>query len=111
MNELVLPFEQSMTVIINQNPELKRAFVSGNMRVVEDLFTRLIKPHVALRLKDKQSRLARPIPGGAPAGGAASAGVGEQQIKRDLATPKGRAQFHRDAVGRWLSKSAAKDEG
>lgn len=104
--EMVFPFEQSMTMMINANPELRRAFLSGEVTVVDDIFNRLIKPHVASRLQAKQAKAAAAFgPKAVPRGGSAPAPVSEEQApKPNLRTPKGRADFHKQAVARWLSK-------
>jgi hypothetical protein len=111
LNEMVFPFEQSMTMMINSNPELRRAFLSGNLQVVDQIFSRMIKPHVAQRLRDKQSRMQSPVTKATPRGGAAAAGATEEtQPRRDLSTPKGKADFHKQAVGRWLDKISSRSE-
>lgn len=111
MNEMVFPFEQSMTMMINANPELRQAFLSGNIGVVDQIFNRLIKPHVSQRLREKTNRLQNNLPKAPPKGGASPSGQGtEGAPKRDLTTPKGRADFHRNAVSRWLNKQSASDE-
>lgn len=113
MSELVFPFEQAMTVTINANPELRRAFLSGNTGVVDEVFNRMIKPHVAQRLRDKQAKSqsafggVRSVPRGASS---APAPVQDQAPKRDLASPKGKMAFHKQAVERWIGKSASGDE-
>ena len=105
MSALIFPFEQTMTTMINANAELRKAFISGNIEVVDEIFTRLVKPHVAIRLREKQSRAGAPaLPKAAPSGGAP--GTGEDKPKRDLSTPAGKAAFHKQAVGRWLDKAA-----
>lgn len=106
LDEIVMPFEGTMTSMINANGELKSRFASGDMTIVKDMFNRLIKPHVAARLREKQDRLA---PTGAPkappkSGGPAGAG-GDDKAKPNIKTPAGRAQFHKEAVGRWLDRS------
>ena len=110
-NEMVFPFEQSMTMMINANPEMRRAFLSGNVQVVDDVFNRMIKPHVAQRLRAKQDRLAPLATPKAPPKGAGSPGVGnEETTKRNLATPQGRANFHQQAVARWINKVSSKGD-
>lgn len=112
LEEMVYPFEQTLTQMIDANPEMRRAFLSGHVGVVEDVFHRLIKPHVAQRLRDKQARVS---PSGfpkAPPRGASQPGAGsEEKPKRDLSTPQGRANFHQGAVDRWLGRQASKDDG
>lgn len=105
LNEMVFPFEQSMTMMINANPELRKAFLSGNVGVVDQIFNRLIKPHVSQRLREKQARTAKTFPTAPPKGGAAPGTTSEEtKPARNLSTPKGRADFHKNAVGRWLDK-------
>jgi hypothetical protein len=111
LNEMVFPFEQSMTMMINSNPDLRRAFLSGNLQVIDQIFNRMIKPHVAQRLRDKQSRMQSAPVRPTPRGGAAAAGATEDaQPRRDLSTPKGKADFHKQAVGRWLDKISSRSE-
>lgn len=106
--EMVYPFEQSMTMMINANPELRRAFLSGDVTVVDDIFNRLIRPHVAQRLQAKKAKsdAAFNTPKATPRGGATPAATGQEDApKRDLRTPKGRADFHKQAVARWIGKT------
>lgn len=111
LNEMVFPFEQSMTMMINSNPELRRAFLSGNMNVVDDIFNRMIKPHVAQRLREKQARMKTTVPSAVPRGAGQPSGQGEERkASRDLTNPKGRADFHKNAVARWLDKVATRNE-
>jgi hypothetical protein len=108
--KMVFPFEQSITMVINANPEMRQAFLSGNIGVVDEVFNEMIKPHVSQRLREKSARLAKStVPGAVPRGAAQPGqGVGEgQPAKRDISTPQGRADFHRQAVGRWLDKASA----
>lgn len=106
--EMVFPFEQSMTMMINANPELRRAFLSGDVTVVDDIFNRLIRPHVAQRLQAKKAKVdtALGAPKATPRGAAQPASQGEETPKRDFKTPKGRADFHKQAVARWLGKAS-----
>jgi hypothetical protein len=110
LNEMVFPFEQSMTMMISSNPELKRAFLSGNLAVVDQIFNRMIKPHVAQRLRDKQSKLRAPVMPGVPRGAGLAGVLTEEANRRDLSTPKGKADFHKKAVGRWLDKASSRGE-
>lgn len=111
LNEMVFPFEQSMTMMINASPEMRQAFLSGNIQVVDDVFNRMLKPHVSQRLREKQSRLSPLATPKAPPRGAGSPGVGnEEPLKRDLRTPQGRADFHQQAVARWISKASSKGD-
>lgn len=111
MNEMVFPFEQSMTMMINANPELRQAFLSGNVGVVDQIFNRLIKPHVGQRLREKQLRQGSSLPKAPPKGGTSAGTTGEDaKPTRNLATPKGRADFHKQAVGRWLDKISSKSD-
>jgi hypothetical protein len=106
--KMIFPFEQSITMVINANPEMRQAFLSGNIGVVDEVFNEMIKPHVSQRLREKTARLAKStVPGAVPRGAAQPGAVGEgQPIKRDISTPQGRADFHRQAVGRWLDKAS-----
>ena len=113
LSEMVFPFEQSMTMMINANPEIRRAFLNGNIDVVDDIFNRMIKPHVAQRLREKQSRSAavKNDPIAPPKGGSAAASVGEDKaVKPNLRTAKGRAEFHQNAVARWIDKQSSKGD-
>jgi hypothetical protein len=111
LNEMVFPFEQSMTMMINANPELRQAFLSGNVGVVDQIFNRLIKPHVGQRLREKQARTGVSLPKAPPKGGSSAGSSGEEsKPTRNLATPKGRADFHKQAVGRWLDKISSKSD-
>lgn len=111
LTEMVFPFEQSMTMMINANPELRRAFLSGNVGVIDDIFNRLIKPHVAQRLKEKAAKAnaAFSTPKAPPRGNAAPASTTEEAKKPNLRTPQGRASFHQQAVAKWLDKGRSDD--
>lgn len=105
LEEMVYPFEQTLTQMIDANPEMRRAFLSGHVGVIEDVFHRLIKPHVAQRLRDKQNRLSPSgLPKAPPRGAGQPGSEGDGRPKRDLSSPQGRANFHREAVDRWMSK-------
>lgn len=108
MAEMVFPFEQSMTMMINANPELRRQFLSGDVTVMDDIFNRLIRPHVAQRLAAKKAKSDAAFgPKAPPKGGATPAPSGEEPpVKGRFGTPKGRADFHKQAVARWLSKGS-----
>lgn len=110
--KMVLPFEQSITLMINADPELKRAFVSGDLRVVEQAFNGLFKPHLQQRLREKAARSnASGGPKAPPKGGAAPGSGGDgRPVKPDLSNPRARADFVKGAIGRWLDKSANKSE-
>jgi len=113
MAEMVFPFEQAMTVTINANPELRRAYLSGNIGVVDEVFNRMIKPHVAQRLREKQAKTnsAFNLPKGVPRGASAAPSLTQDQApKKDLSSPKGKMAFHKQAVDRWLGKQAGGDE-
>lgn len=112
MSEMVFPFEQAMTVTINANPELRRAYLSGNIGVVDEVFNRMIKPHVAQRLREKQAKTKSAFGITSPPRGASSAPAptSETPAKPDLRTPKGKMAFHQKAVERWIGKSASGDE-
>jgi hypothetical protein len=113
LSEMVFPFEQSMTMMINANPEMRRAFLSGNIDIVDDIFNRMIKPHVAQRLREKQARSAavKNAPIAAPKGGSAAASAGEDKgVRPNLRTAQGRADFHKQAVARWIDKQSGDSE-
>jgi hypothetical protein len=113
INELVFPFERTMTDIINSNPQLRDRFIAGDMSVVEELFTRLTKPHLSARLREKQARSTPTVtPKAPPRGtGGPTAQTGEEAPKKpDLRTPKGRAEFHRQAINRFFQRMAAREE-
>lgn len=112
LSEMVFPFEQSMTVMINANPELRQAYLSGNVAVVDDIFNRLIKPHVSQRLREKTARInsVTKTPISTPRGGGAAGTTEDPKPKLDLRSPKGKAEFHRRAVDKWLGNRAAADE-
>lgn len=107
LNEIVLPFEQTMTAMINANPDLQRRFASGDLSVIQDMFGRLVKPHVASRLKEKAARLGASIIKTPPRGGAApNTPAGNENAKPDIRTPAGKAAFHKAAVGRFMDRSS-----
>lgn len=109
LNEIVLPFEQTMTAMINANETLQRRFASGDMSVVKEMFERLVKPHVASRLKEKAARLGANIgPKAPPRGGtaASAAAAANEAAKPDIRTPQGKAAFHKAAVGRFMDRSS-----
>lgn len=112
LNEAVYPFEIAITDVINQNPQLAQRFVNGDMGVVRELFQRLVKPHVADRLRRKASVVRDSGLPKAPPKGAASAGAGEGETKQrpDLRTRQGKQDFHKAAVGRFFDKQSAQDE-
>jgi len=110
LNEIVLPFEQTMTAMINASPDIQQRFASGDLTVVKEMFERLVKPHVASRLREKAARLGASVGPKAPprSGGAASA-ANDVAAKRDLSTPQGKAAFHKAAVGRFLDGARRDD--
>jgi hypothetical protein len=101
-----------MTMMINANPELRRAFLSGDVTVVDDIFNRLIRPHVAQRLAAKKAKSdsAFGTVRSTPRGGATPTQQTEETPKRDFKTPQGRANFHKQAVARWIGKTTGSDE-
>lgn len=106
IEEFVYPFEKTMTDAINADDALRRQFVGGNLKVVDDMFQRLVRPHVANRLREKQDRMApstfpRATPTGAGQPGAGDDGAPK---KPNIHTPQGKMDFHKAAVGRWLDK-------
>ena len=112
VNEMVFPFERAITDIINSNKSIRERFVSGDMSVVEELFNRMAKSHIQGRLKEKQARLAPSLgPKSPPKSGGPGAGKdGDDKGKPDIRTPKGRAQFHKEAFARFAAKRASADE-
>jgi hypothetical protein len=108
LNEIVLPFEQTMTAMINANQDLQRRFASGDLTIVKEMFERLVKPHVASRLKEKAARLSANLGPKAPprSGGAASAATEANETKPDIRTPAGKAAFHKAAVSRFMDRSS-----
>lgn len=106
LNEIVLPFEQTMTAMINANETLQRRFASGDMTIVKEMFERLVKPHVASRLKEKAARLSSNLgPRTPPRGGAGAGAAVETPAKPDIHTPAGKMAFHRQAVARFMDRS------
>jgi hypothetical protein len=111
LNEIVLPFEQTMTAMINANETLQKRFASGDMTVVKEMFERLVKPHVASRLKEKAARLGANIGPKAPprSGGSVADAASEVSKKLDLSTPAKKAAFHKAAVGRFMDRPGKDD--
>jgi len=110
MNKMVFPYERAITEVISANPQLKKAFVSGNIDVIDEVFNSLVAPHVAQRLREKQSRL-KPATVRTPPFGKAAPGEGKDTpVKPDIRTPQGRAAFHKQAVGRFFDKASARDD-
>lgn len=117
LNEIVMPFERTMTDMINASPEIQRRFAAGDMTVVEEMFQRLVKPHLSNRLRNKQNMLSdrggpKPPPrGGARPGSDGGDGERDPKARRELLrTPAGRAQFHKEAVGRFLDRGRGDSE-
>lgn len=125
--EIVLPFEKSISDMINANPQLRARFLSGEAHVVaKELFERLIKPHASMRLRSKQNAGKSDLPKAPPKGGAGSGasspdGDGKKtpliksvddKGKRnfDLRTPQGRAAFHKAAINRSLDRRSGDDD-
>lgn len=109
--EAVYPFEATMTEMINANPELSRRFVNGDMGVVQDMFQRLAKPHLAGRLRQKQAATRESaFPKAMPKGQSGPDSTPDTTAKRNLSTRQGREAFHKAAVGRFLDKSTQSDE-
>ena len=114
LNDAVLPYEEAMTAMINRDPAVQRQYVSGNLKVVDDMFDRLHKPHAQARIREKQARLA---PTGLPkappkGGGAAGAGAGDGDGRpsgKDF-TPAGKQAFYKDRVGKWLDKARGQSD-
>jgi hypothetical protein len=108
LNEIVMPFEQTMTAMINASPTLQKRFAGGDMSVVKEMFEKLVKPHVASRLKEKAARLSTNLGPKAPpkSGGPAGAAVGADDAKPNIHTPAGKAAFHARAVNRFMDNSS-----
>lgn len=107
IDEFVFPYETTLTQVINSNEQLRRRFLSGDVKgVVADVFGRIAKPAIARRLREKESRLSSGFPKAPPRGAGApgaAAGIGGREAV-NFKDPKARADFHRQAVGRWLDK-------
>jgi hypothetical protein len=111
IEKAVLPYEETMTQWINKDAKLQRAYVTGDLRVVDSLFDELHKPHVAARTREKQARLAPTgLPKAPPKGGGAGAGEGDEKPKPRDFSPAGKRDFMKGAVGRWLDKGRNKDD-
>jgi hypothetical protein len=111
--KMVFPFETSITAIINSNKDLKQAFLQGNVSVVEDIFKQLYEPYKQENLRRKKERMdALKFPKAPPRGSAEPGATGDDKGDKrpDIRTPKGRAEFHKGAVNRWLSKMRGGDE-
>ncbi len=113
MNKMVFPFERAITEVINANPKLADAFKAGNVDVIDEVFNSLVSPHIAQRLREKQTRTQRANVTKTPPFGkaqpqATSDSKGEN--KPDIRTPKGRAEFHKAAVNRFFDRAMSKDD-
>lgn len=119
LNEIVLPFEKTISDIINANKDLKARFLSGDADVAVQIFNRLVKPHQSMRVRAKQTK-ENPFPKATPRGGAGAGGNTPDDEKSDKAlvksrddkgkplfdikTPQGKKAFHRAAISRHLDR-------
>jgi hypothetical protein len=111
MNKMVFPFERAITEVVNANPKLKQAFLTGNVDVIDEVFNSLVSPHISQRVREKQARQSRGIATKTPPFGKAAPGETKDAPTRpDIRTPQGRAAFHKQAVGRFFDKVSAKDD-
>lgn len=129
LGEAVLPFENVITDMINKSPQLRARFLSGESGAVsKELFERLLKPHAAARIRDKQARLKgsslpTPTPRGSAGTGAASPDTTDEsktpmsrqvddkgKRKFDLKSPQGRASFHKTVINRYLDGRNARND-
>jgi hypothetical protein len=111
MNKMVYPYERAITEAINANPKLKDAFVSGNTDIVEEVFNDLVAPHVGQRLREKQKRMnVTPLTKTPPFGKATPNSTEESKgdYKPNIHTPKGKADFHKQASARFFDKMEAR---
>jgi len=112
--KMVFPFEVSVTQIINSKPELKRAFLQGNVSVVDDIFKELADPYVQERRARNADRLqTRTFPKAPPRGSAepgATGNANKENARPNYRDPKQRAEFHKGAVNRWLDKVSNREE-
>lgn len=126
--EIVLPFEKTITDIINANQTLKARFIAGEAQAVaKEIFERLLKPHASMRIRSKQERTrSSDLPKAPPRGGAgtgtSSPDAGDDKAplirslgkdgKRvfDLKTPQGRAAFHKTVINRKLDAMSGRDD-
>ena len=113
MNKMVFPFERAITEVINANPKLADAFKAGNVDVIDEVFNSLVSPHIAQRLREKQTRTQRANVTKTPPFGKAqpqATSDSKSENKPDIRTPKGRAEFHKQASARFFDKIASRDE-
>lgn len=106
LEEAVYPYEQTMTGMINADPKLQRQFVSGNLKIVDEMFDRLHKPHVAARLREKAARLT-PNPAAIktpPKGGGTPSGGNDDTPKKRDFSPAGKQAFYKSAVNKWMNR-------
>lgn len=114
LEEAVYPYEQTMTAMINADPKIQRQFVSGNLKVVDEMFDRLYKPHVSARLREKQAKTT-PNPNAvkAPPKGSGAPGAGDGDDQKPKArdfSPAGKQAFLKGAVSRWMDKGRKDDD-
>ncbi len=113
MNKMIFPFERAITEVINSNPKLSEAFKGGNIEVIDEVFNSLVSPHIAQRLREKQSRTQRANVTKTPPFGKAqpqATSDSQDKAKPDIRTPKGRAEFHKQAINRFFDKAMSKDD-
>ncbi len=113
LNKMVFPFERAITEVINANPKLAEAFKGGNIEVIDEVFNSLVSPHIAQRLREKQSRTQRANVTKTPPFGKAqpqATSDSQDKAKPDIRTPKGRAEFHKQAINRFFDKAMSRDD-
>lgn len=113
LEELVYPFERAITQEIHGDEKKLARFVRGDLGVVVEEFERMVKPLVQARQQQKRelveaARAPRPKAVAKAAGPEAASDA--ERPRPDLRTPKGRAQFHRDAAARFFARLAAQEE-
>ena len=109
--DAVVPYEEAMTAMINRDPAVQRQYVSGNLKVVDDMFDRLHKPHAQARIREKQARLAPTgLPKASPKGGSAVGGDKDTRPSAKDFSPAGQQAFYKDRVGKWLDKASGQSD-
>jgi hypothetical protein len=113
VGDYVFPYETAITQMIDANKQLKQAFMSGNMKVVEDAFMHLVKPSIAKRMRDKAERANKGVAGfpkAPPRGGAQPGATSEAAPKVNFKDPRARMAFHRSAVNAWADRNSGDRE-